>query len=86
MSHLTISPNPVYSDNCIVNFNLIENGNITFEILDLLGNLYFSCDAFYGIGEHSVSFDTKNIPIGTYTCRIAMNGKTIGTANFVIAK
>ena len=86
LQHLTILPNPVVNTNSIINFSLLQNGNVNFEIVDLLGNVYYSFNDYYDTGENSVTIDTKNIPMGTYICRLLMNKKTIGTVNFIKTK
>jgi hypothetical protein len=90
-THFSISPNPTYSD-AIVSFCLLECGDITLEICDLLGNIFYSISNFYDIGEHSVALETKNIPSSNYICRMLFKRfgttsiKQIRTENFVVGK
>jgi hypothetical protein len=84
-THFSISPNPTNSD-AVVSFGLLENGDITIEVCDLLGNVFYSVSDFYDIGEHSVSLDIKGIPSGNYLCRLLSKDKQIGTTSFIVEK
>ena len=84
-TYFTISPNPTSVD-AVISFGLLESGNIALEVCDLLGNILYTVNIFYDVGEHSVTLDTKAIPNGSYICRMLAKGKQIGTTNFVIVK
>ena len=79
---VNIYPNPTTATSTIT-FSLLESGNITLEIVDLLGNVFYTVSDYFEIGENFLTIDTKGIPIGSYICRFIMNDKTIGTVSFV---
>ena len=85
ITNLQVSPNPTSAD-AVASFGLLESGEITIEICDLLGNVIYTFSNFYDVGEHSVSLETKNIPNGTYICRLLSRGKQIGTTSFVVGR
>jgi len=84
-THFQISPNPTSAD-AIASFGLLESGEITIEICDMLGNVIYTVSNFYDAGEHTVSIDTKGFPSGTYICRLLSKGKQIATVNFVVVR
>ena len=84
-THLTISPNPTYSD-AIISFSLLESRDITFEICDISGNVLHIISNFYDAGEHSEFFDTKELVSGSYLCRMLLSGKQIGIEKFAIVR
>jgi hypothetical protein len=84
-THFTISPNPTYSD-AVISFGLLENSEITLEICDLLGNIFYSVTDFYDVGEHFVPLEIKGISNGSYICRLLLNGRQIGMEKIVVGK
>ena len=84
-THLTISPNPT-SSNAVISFGLLECSNITFEICDVLGNIFYTFSNFYDAGDHSVSFETKDLSNGNYIVRMLSNNKQIGTEKFAVVR
>jgi hypothetical protein len=64
----------------------LESSEITLEVCDLLGNIFYSVSNFYDVGEHFVSLETKGISRGSYICRLLSKGKQIGTENFIVEK
>ena len=84
--HFSVLPNPV-SANTIASFGLLKSENITLEVCDILGNVFYTISNFYDIGEHSVMLDTKDLSMGSYVCRLlSSNGEQIGTTNFIKLK
>ena len=82
-THFTISPNPT-SSVVVASFGLLESGDVTLEICDMLGECFYSTTNFYDAGEHSVLLQIKGIPSGNYICRLLSKGKQIGTESFVV--
>ena len=85
-THFTISPNPVSGEDATASFGLLESGEITIEVCDLLGECFYNITNFYDTGDHSVTLDIKGIPSGSYICRILTKGKQIATESFVVGK
>ena len=84
-THFTISPNPTSAD-AVASFGLLESGEITIEVCDLLGECFYSITNFYDAGEHSVILEIKGISSGNYICRLLSKGKQIGTEGFVMGR
>ena len=84
-SHFTISPNPV-SSVAVANFVLLHPCSLTLEVTDILGNILFSTTTFYDAGEHSVPLDIEGLAIGSYICRMLVNGKPVGSVGFVVGR
>jgi hypothetical protein len=78
--------------NATVSFGLLESTKINLEVCDLLGNIFYSVSNFYEAGEHFITLETKDIPSGSYICRLlskrlgSIEVKQIGIENFVIEK
>ncbi|MCL2039749.1 MAG: leucine-rich repeat protein [Bacteroidetes bacterium] len=84
-THLTISPNPTYSD-AIISFCLLEGCDITFEICDVLGNILYTISNFYNAGEHNETLNTSDLPSGNYLCRMLAKNKQIANEKFAVVR
>ena len=84
-THLNISPNPV-STNAIINFGLLGNADITFEVCNLEGHTIYNMSNFYEEGEHTLSLATEDFASGNYILRMLAKGKQIGTEKIKILK
>ncbi|MCL2039211.1 MAG: leucine-rich repeat protein [Bacteroidetes bacterium] len=84
-THLTISPNPTYSD-AIISFCLLESCDITFEICDVLGNVLYAISNFYDTGEHNETLNTSDLLSGNYLCRMLAKNKQIASEKFAVVK
>ncbi len=67
---VSIFPNPFNSETSI-NFHLRKGSTISIKIYNLLGQEVANLisDQYYTEGAHSVTYNAKNLPSGTYFCR-----------------
>ncbi len=69
-------PNP-FIGLTTIGFTLSEGGRVRLEVFDGRGSLISTVvDSYFGRGENKVVFDGRNLPSGTYYCRLDVGGKT----------
>ena len=63
-------PNP-FSNNTTISFFLRQSEQVTMKVFDLLGREVITLlnDELSG-GKHSISFDAKDLPAGTYLLKL----------------
>ncbi|MDB5034838.1 MAG: hypothetical protein JWQ98_2079 [Chlorobi bacterium] len=78
-------PNPA-SGMITIGFALPRPGDVSISLLDLLGSPVASAveNRHYEAGEHSVPFDTRSIPAGTYVYRLTAGGKSVSRTMVVV--
>jgi hypothetical protein len=77
-----IEPNPA-SAQIAVSISVDNPGNISCEILNIIGRQVQSLEQSVGSGNISINFDIKNLQSGTYFVRIT-DGIDVATKEFII--
>jgi hypothetical protein len=77
-----ISPNPTDNE-AILNFSLLQSANIEIKICDITGSELQSYSGYYENGENTYTLDLHHLQSGTYICNMFINGKVIGTTQFI---
>lgn len=68
-------PNPA-NGNTVINYELLQSGNVTFEVLDITGKVvYTSNEGNQGAGTYQVELDTELFNAGIYTYTLTVNGE-----------
>ena len=81
----SIKPNPVI-DKFLIDYETDQNGEITIEIYDFLGNKVFtSTDLKVNIGINSIDINSLSLPNGSYTIKIIQNS-SIATGLLLIVR
>ncbi len=75
---LSVSPNPVAEDTRI-SFNVRETSNVSLYLYSSSGALIQTLinKQAYEAGEHSIDYDTSQLPPGTYYCHLEIDGSVI---------
>ena len=69
-------PNP-FNPSTQIDFEINHSGNAKINVYDIKGGLVSNiANQRFSIGKHSVIFDGKNLPSGTYFYRIESNGRS----------
>jgi type IX secretion system substrate protein len=74
---LSVYPNPA---NSLININyeLDRAGTVTITLFDVLGNVLYTLPGeFTGAGNHSMTYQTTQLPAGTYYIRMEASGKVL---------
>jgi hypothetical protein len=84
-NEFAIMPNPTNS-NAVLNFYLLQNVNAEISICDMTGNIVFTSSNYFVSGNNSININANIFTVGSYICRLSINGKQIATTNFVVTK
>jgi uncharacterized protein (DUF1501 family) len=69
-------PNP-FNGLTTISFALSESGKVLLEVFDSRGSLVATAvNSYLGRGQNQVVFDGRQLPSGTYYCRLEVSGKT----------
>jgi len=85
VTHFNISPNP-NTGNAVISFTLLDNADVTLEIYDMSGTIFYTKTNFYLSGEHTESFDVSEFPNGSYICRMFIGGVSVATGQFILSR
>jgi len=70
-------PNP-FTGLTTISFALSDGGQVMLEVFDSRGSLVSTViNSYLGRGENQVVFDGRQLPSGTYYCRLEVSGKTM---------
>jgi len=79
-------PNP-FNNNCKLSFSLPSSGNALLQVFDVEGRLAATlADGEYAAGEHSVTFNGRNLASGIYFLRASTDGEVFGSQKLVLVK
>jgi len=85
ISDFTLFPNPSQTK-ALIQFNLLQDDNVTIEIYDLFGNIVFNKTEFFSAGDNKHPLDLNDYVCGSYTCLLSAKGQQIGVVNFVVSR
>ena len=78
---LTLYPNPV-SDIANVEFNIIKQGVVSVQVVDLSGKVVSSLQSGVQKGKNKLSIDLSHLATGTYVMK-AVSGSQVFTGKFI---
>ena len=81
---VTSYPNPA-QDGCTIRFHLDKPGIARLQLVDPLGRVRRTLfDGMETVGDHDVSIEMKDLPVGTYAVRLTAGGKSsIGVIDLI---
>jgi photosystem II stability/assembly factor-like uncharacterized protein len=75
---LQVFPNPATSTS-FVNFNLVESGDVGYEVFDALGRVVSRSELkTFGSGLHSIPLNIEGMPAGCYEVALTVHGNMFG--------
>lgn len=81
---VTSYPNPA-QDECTIRFHIESPGVVQLQLIDPLGRILRTVlDAMEMSGDHDISIDMKDLPVGTYAVRLTAGGRSaVGVIDLV---
>lgn len=76
LSDVIVAPNPA-SNNASFTFNNEVQQDLTFEVYDVLGNLVYSKNTSFTIGEQTLNLNTSTFKNGVYIYSLKTNHNTV---------
>ncbi len=84
-SALRVLPNPTET-NPMMLFSLHSTQRVEIDLIDATGQVVYALpEQILQAGEHTIPLAVEQLPSGIYFCRLR-NGKTVQTAQFLIAR
>ncbi|MBN2620586.1 T9SS type A sorting domain-containing protein [candidate division WOR-3 bacterium] len=81
---VTVQPNPA-TTNVLLNYGVNQTGNVTVSLFDAAGRLVKNLlDANQGVGNHTLSIKTDQLPGGVYFVRVETETGTSSTSVTVV--
>ena len=79
-------PNPVSkTDLLYINYNVAKQSEICIKIYNYMGEeMATALSKYENDGSHTFSYDTGNLPKGSYVIRMTVNGNVAGCGSFVV--
>jgi thiol-disulfide isomerase/thioredoxin len=79
VSNVSIYPNPA-TDNATVSFNMIETGEVSLEVVNVLGARIVSQNlGEKAVGQHNHNLSVNNLPTGIYMVNLIVNDAIYST-------
>ena len=85
ISNFELFPNPTETK-ALISFNLLQDCNATIEIIDMLGNVVYSKNDYFSVGENKHGISIEDYVSGSYFCRLVCKDRQLGVINFVISR
>ena len=82
---IRVFPNPMTSGLGKVSLNVKKSSNVSFEIIDILGNVVRSNQSQLKVGEYVYPLNLENLSNGVYTVRVT-SGSDALTQKIILNK
>lgn len=69
-------PNPA-NKSSVLKFNLLKPSEVSFTLLNSMGQTVYSINEKFNAGVNSKTFSTERLSAGVYSCVVSVNGNTL---------
>lgn len=66
-----------FANNLSMNISMIQSGQVTIELIDMIGNKISSSKQVVHAGSNSIQIDTQSLAAGVYTLKLYNKDKTV---------